>query len=109
MPDQRLGEFEELVLLAIAGLGAEAYAVTVQQRLEAVARRIATMGAVYTALDRLEQKGYVTSVLGEPTARRGGRRKRYYRLTGTGKAALRAAQQMRDRLREGLQPDLGLG
>lgn len=97
-----MGELEELVLLAICGLGDEAYAVSIQQRIEDKASRSATMGAVYTALDRLEQKGYAESWLGAVTHERGGRRKRYFRVTGAGLEALRVAQDARERLREGL-------
>ena len=106
-----LGEFEELVLLSVAGLGQEAYAVAVQQRIEQQAGRPATMGAVYTALDRLEQKGYLDSWLGERTSRRGGRRKRFYRLTGAGKAAVTQTRLARERLWAGLdwKPTPGLG
>jgi PadR family transcriptional regulator PadR len=110
MNDLHLGEFEELVLLAVGGLGDEAYAVAVQQRIEQRTGRAATMGAVYTALDRLEEKGALASWLGEVTHERGGRRKRFYRITGTGTAALVAMRQARERLWEGLElkPSLGL-
>lgn len=100
MPDHRLGEFEELVLLAVAGLPDEAYAVPIQQRIEHRADRPTTMGAVYTALDRLEQKGYLASWLGHATPEPGGRRKRFYRLTADGAAALQAAREARARLWE---------
>ena len=91
-----LGDFEEMVLLAAAGLGSDAYAVSIQQRIEQQGRRAATMGAVYTALDRLEQKGFLESWLGESTAQRGGRRKRFYRITNAGIAAVTTARQARD-------------
>lgn len=97
-----LGEFEELVLLAICGLGPEAYAVSIQERIEYKAKRAATMGAVYTALDRLEQKGFLESHLGEVTRQRGGRRKRFYRITGAGKSALMAMWEARERMWDGL-------
>lgn len=103
----RMGEVEELVLLAICGLPQEAYAVSVQQRIEDKAGRSVTMGAIYTALDRLEQKGYAASWLGEVTRARGGRRKRYYRVTGHGLDALQRAQKARERLREGLSLNPG--
>jgi DNA-binding PadR family transcriptional regulator len=112
MHDYRLGAFEELVLLAIWGLGADdAYAVSVQQRIEQRADRPATMGAVYTALDRLEQKGLVSSWLGPVTPERGGKRKRLYRLTGTGEAAVYDVRRARERMWEGIdfKPGLDLG
>lgn len=90
-----LGALEELVLLAACGLGSEAYAVTIQQRIEDGGGRDASMGAVYTALDRLEQKGYLRSRLGSVTPAKGGRRKRFYEVTGSGMAALSAAQSTR--------------
>lgn len=101
MSDVYLGEFEELVLLAICGLP-EAYAVAVQQRIERQAARPATIGSVYRALTRLEKKGYLRSRMGAVTRVRGGKAKRLYEVTGTGFAALRTAQTARDRLREGL-------
>ena len=106
-----LGDFEELVLLAVAGLGTEAYAVSIQQRIEQQAKRPATMGAVYTALDRLEQKGFLESWLGQATPKRGGRRKRFYRITNAGMAAVTTARQARERLWDGLDwnPAPGLG
>lgn len=93
-----LGSFEELVLLAACGLGNEAYAVSIQRRIEEGAGRDASMGAIYTALDRLEQKGYLRSRLGSVTPTKGGRRKRFYEVTGTGTAALSAAHSIRNAL-----------
>ena len=111
MPDSYLGEFEELVLLAICGLPGEAYAVAIQQRLAEKARRTTTIGSVYRALMRLEQKGFLRSEMGVATKRRGGKAKRMYEVTGTGRAALLEMQSMRDRLREGLdlKPALRFG
>jgi PadR family transcriptional regulator, regulatory protein PadR len=83
-----LGEFERAVLMAIARLGSDAYGVPIKQILEnRLGRRVST-GAVYTTLDRLEEKGFVTSWLGEPSAVRGGRAKRFYRVEADGSAAL---------------------
>lgn len=110
MGEMHVGEFEELVLLAVGGLGDDAYAVSVQQRIEERTGRAASMGAVYTALDRLEEKGAVTSQLGDVTHERGGRRKRYYRITGAGKEILRELRRARERLWEDVdfKPSLGL-
>lgn len=109
MADVSLGAFEELVLLAVAGLGEAAYAVSVQQRIEARAERAATMGAVYTALERLEEKGALASWLGDVTHARGGRRKRFYRITGAGREALYEMRRARERMWEGLDPQPSLG
>ncbi len=106
--DLRMGEFEELVLLSVAGLSTEAYAVKVQQHLASQAGRLSAMGAVYTALDRLERKGYVRSYMGEVTRKRGGKRKRIYRITSTGVEALHVLQARRDQLWAQARPNLGL-
>ncbi|GAB5518236.1 MAG: hypothetical protein RhofKO_04870 [Rhodothermales bacterium] len=105
----RLGEFEELILLAILHLEATAYAVSVQQCIIEKGKRPTTMGAIYTGLDRLEAKGFVTSELGTATPERGGRRKRYYRVTGQGQQALLAAQATRSRMWSGITLDASLG
>lgn len=98
MKGEHLGELEEMVLLAVCSLGEEAYGVSVQQRIEAGAGRRATLGAIYSALDRLEHKGCLSSriVPGQPT--RGGRRKRTFEAT---EAGIDAVQQVR-RARESL-------
>ncbi|MDA8021212.1 MAG: PadR family transcriptional regulator [Thermoanaerobaculia bacterium] len=85
---ERLGEFEELILLCVGGLGESAYAARIQQRLEEDVGRSAALGAIYAALDRLERKTFVRSWLGSPTAERGGRRKRFYAVTSGGVDAL---------------------
>ena len=100
MKQRHLGEFEELVLLAVGGLGEEAYAVPIQQRIEERAGRAATMGAVYAALDRLEHKGFLASRLGEVTRQRGGKRKRFFEVTGVGLAAASAMRHARERTKE---------
>jgi DNA-binding PadR family transcriptional regulator len=98
MKSHHLGELEELALLIVVALGADAYGVAVQQRLERDARRAIAIGAVYGALERLERKGYLTSALGEATPQRGGRRKRLFTATAAGLRALRGARQTRERL-----------
>ena len=95
---KRLAGFEELVLLATASLGEEAYGVTVQQRLEDETGSAVAIGAVYAVLDRLERKGFVRSAWGEATPQRGGRRKRMFRVTAPGLAALREMSRLRARL-----------
>lgn len=87
-PTVVLGEFEQLVLLAVLSLRDAAYAVPVRQEIQRVARRTATRGAVYVTLDRLERKGLLASAVGPPSSERGGRARRYYRLTPLALAAL---------------------
>ena len=85
-----LGQFEQLVLTAILTLREDAYGVTIHAKVQELARpKAASLGAIYVTLDRLEDKGYVASWLSEPTAERGGRAKRCYRLEGLGERALR--------------------
>ena len=98
MTIKRLAGFEELVLLATASLGEAAYGVTVQQRLEEETGSAVALGAVYAVLERLEHKGLVRSSWGEATPQRGGRRKRMFRVTAPGLAALREMSRIRARL-----------
>ncbi len=101
MLEKHLGEFEELVLLAILGLpDDETYAVPVQQRIAHDAQRNTTLGSVYRTLNRLEKKGFVRSWLGEVTHEKGGKRKRLYTVTGFGQTAVVAARGARRRLWE---------
>jgi PadR family transcriptional regulator, regulatory protein PadR len=102
-----LGEFEHLVLLAVLRLADEAYAVPIREAIEEHSRRAVARGALYTTLDRLEQKRLVRSVLGEPLAERGGRPRRYYTVTAQGVASLRTARAAIDGLSGGLTLDLG--
>jgi len=95
---KRLAGLEELVLLATASLGEEAYGVTVQQRLEQETGSAVALGAVYAVLERLERRAYVRSAWGEATPQRGGRRKRMFRITAPGLKALRAMSRIRTRL-----------
>ena len=84
-----LGQFEQLVLAAILCLGDDAYGVTIHARVEELMRpRGCQLGAVYATLDRMEEKGLVLSHLSEPTAQRGGRKRRLYRLSPRGEEAL---------------------
>jgi PadR family transcriptional regulator, regulatory protein PadR len=83
-----LGEFEHVVMLALLRLGDRAYGVTIRQEISARARREVSIGAVYATLERLGQKAYVTSRLGGATPERGGRSKRFFKVTGKGAAAL---------------------
>lgn len=98
MKGDRLGEFEELTLLAVAALGDDAYGVAVQQRLEKEMRHEVSMGAVYAALERMERKGFLDSSYGEPTAVRGGKRKRLFAVTPLGQRTLRDVRRTREGL-----------
>ena len=93
-----IGEFEELVLLTVAVLGDSAYGVTIKQEIEARADRAISIGALHSTIARLEEKGYLKSYLGGATQERGGRRKRYFQLTHSGKAALHDIKNLRDDL-----------
>jgi PadR family transcriptional regulator PadR len=101
-----LGEFEQLLLLALMHLNDDAYGARIRQTIERRTGRTVSPGAVYTALDRLERRKLVTSWLGEPTAERGGKRKRHYRLEPSGRALLRRSQEALGRMARGLKPKL---
>ena len=86
-----LGDFEQLVLLALVRLGPDAYGATVRREIEEHAGREISISAVYMTLERLEQKGLVRSHIGEPTPERGGRRRRHFDLLPLGARSLRDA------------------
>src|SRR5271170_5018087 len=98
-----LGEFEQVVLLAILRVGESAYGVPIRAEIAARTRREPAPGALYTTLDRLEEKGLVTSRYGDPTPRRGGRAKRYFKVSAMGVKAVARAQQSYQRLLKGLR------
>jgi PadR family transcriptional regulator PadR len=98
MKGTHLGELEELVLLTVASLMSGAYSVAICDELSKHAGRPTKLGMVHAVLNRLEGKGLVKSELGEATAARGGKRKRFYLLTGAGKAALLRSKEIRDEL-----------
>ncbi|GAA4410583.1 hypothetical protein GCM10023187_35340 [Nibrella viscosa] len=93
-----LGEFEEVVLLTVAVLDEEAYGVTVTQEIEQKTGRSVGFSTVHTTLQRLEEKGYLSSRMGGATAERGGRRKRYFTVTAAGRKALFEVKQVREEL-----------
>ena len=99
-----LGEFEHIVLLAVLRLGDTAYGVTVRQEIEARTGRDVSIGAIYATLSRLETKGLVKSRTGEPTAERGGRAKRLFRVTALGRRSSTEAQRVLARMLDGLKP-----
>ena len=102
-----VGEFEQMVLLAVLRVRDDAYGVTVHEEVERHTRRPVLRGAVYMTLDRLEKKGLLTSTLSEPTNLRGGRSKRCYALTKNAIQALRASRRTLLSLWDGLDPVLG--
>lgn len=102
-----LGGFEQMVLLAVLRLDDTAYAVTIRAELGRQTSRAPARGALYTALDRLESKGYLSSRMGSPTAIRGGRPKRFYRVTPTGVRVLKESKGAMLRLWRGLDSVLG--
>jgi DNA-binding PadR family transcriptional regulator len=97
-----LGEFEHIVVLALLRLADQAYGVTVRQEIEFRTNREVSIGAVYATLDRLETKGYVKSHRGDPTPERGGRSKRFFRVTPKGVAAVNRTQRALHNMTEGL-------
>ena len=101
-----LGEFEQLLLFALMDLRDDAYGARVREAIERRTGRSVSPGAVYTALDRLETRGLVSSTLGEPTAQRGGKRKRYYRIEPEGTELLRRSHDAITSMARGLAPKL---
>jgi len=98
MREYQLGEFEEVVLLTVAILFAEAYGVSIRKEIEERLNRKVSVSALQTALRRMEKKGYLESSFGEATSMRGGKRKRYFKVTPYGKKALDSARSARELL-----------
>jgi PadR family transcriptional regulator PadR len=98
-----LGEFEQIVLLAVLRLGDKAYGVTIRTVIMECTGREPAPGALYTTLDRLEEKGLLTSRFGDPTSERGGRAKRYFTVNATGVKTVVHSQRCFRRLLEGLK------
>ena len=105
MARDALGGFELQVLLAVMRLGGDAYGVPITDTIETASGREIAAGSIYITLDRLEEKCFVTSRLGESTPERGGRAKTYFRITGKGVRVVRAAQRTLVRLWSGV-PEL---
>lgn len=101
---ERLGELEHIVLLAVLRLGADAYGVPIRADIEQRTGRSLTVGALYRTLDRLEDKGYLESWVGDPTPQRGGRSKRYFKLRPRGINTLRASRDALVAMWDGLEP-----
>ena len=104
MKGEYLGEFEQMILLALLRLGDTAYGMTIRQEIEERTGRAVTIGAAYATLDRLEEKGYVSSTVGQPTAVRGGRSKRFFRMTPRGVEALNQSRRALEQMWAGLNP-----
>jgi PadR family transcriptional regulator, regulatory protein PadR len=98
-----LGEFEQIVLLTILRVGEDAYGVSIRAEIEARTGRDPSPGALYTTLDRLEDKGLVTSRMGDSSPRRGGRAKRFFEVTASGVDAVARAQRSYQSLLQGLE------
>jgi len=101
MTRRPFGEFEQILLYAVVHLQdneAGASGVAIRRLLDERTGRVVSPGAIYTALDRLETRGLVRSKLGEPTPERGGKRKRLYRMTAAGSAALRESKSLLGRM-----------
>jgi DNA-binding PadR family transcriptional regulator len=101
-----LGELEQLILLAILRLDGEAYAVPILEEVQSKTGLSLSRGSVYVTLDRLEQKGYLESWFAEPTPERGGRAKRFFRISALGAEALRRSRHALQKMWEGQEPAL---
>ncbi len=98
-----LGELEHIVLLTLVRLGDDAYGMSVRSTIHELIGRDISIGAIYTTLERLQDKGYVRSSMGEATAKRGGRAKKYFKVTAKGTKALRAVRSNLEVLWQGIQ------
>ena len=102
-----LGTFEQIVLLAVMCLGTDACGTTIRDEIERRTGRAISFGAVYATLQRLENKGLASSRMGEPTAERGGRAKRFFQVSAEGRRAVRKAQDAIAAMNAGLQEARG--
>ena len=108
MPRDYLTDFELMILLSILRLGDDAYGVPIAREIETTGGRVVVLGAVYAALDRLEANGLVSSSVGDPTPERGGRAKKFFRVTPAGLRSVRQTQQALTSLWSGI-PQLKRG
>ena len=99
-----LGEFEHVVLLALMRLGQDAYGTTIRREIEAKTGRSVSVGALYTALERLERRGFVGTRIGDPSPERGGRARRYYSLKAAGQSALERSRSVLLQMWKGFEP-----
>ena len=95
MKETNLGDFEETILLIVGILGKEAYSLKIAEEFEAQLHRSVSVGAVHSTLNRLGEKGFLISEMGEPSAERGGRRKRIYEITAPGERALKESRDLK--------------
>jgi DNA-binding PadR family transcriptional regulator len=95
MAESRLGEFEEVLLLLVGILGDDAYAFKIEEEYTSQTKRSSSIGAIHSTLNRLEKKGFLDSSMGDPSARRGGRRKRIYAITALGQRVLNDTRDLR--------------
>jgi PadR family transcriptional regulator, regulatory protein PadR len=99
-----LGQLEQLMLLAVMRLGTNAYGMMIRRVIEEQTGREIAIGAVYSTLERLELKGYIKSVFGDPTHERGGRAKKYFLLNASGQKALVESQRILAQMKKGFEP-----
>lgn len=102
-----MGEFEQVVLLAVLQLGNNAYGMQVRQEIAVRTGRDVSVGALYRTLARLESKGFVSHSMGDPEPERGGRAKKFFRVEAAGREALERTHETLRRMREGLEIDAG--
>ncbi len=95
MKETKLGEFEEVLLLLVGILGEDAYAFKIAEEFESQTGRAVSIGSVHSTLNRLSDKGFLKSEMGQPSATRGGRRKRIYEITAYGERTLRASRDFK--------------
>lgn len=106
-PAPLLSELEHLVLLAVLRLGENAYAVTIRDEIFNVTGLQPLRGSIYVTLDRLEKKDYLGSHMGDPTPERGGKARRYFRVTPVARRALRASRAVFQKMWEGIETQAG--
>lgn len=102
-PRDSLGDYERTVLLVVLRLGDEAYGMTIKREIESLTGKSQSVGALYTTLSRLEKKGFVTSATGEPTPERGGRAKKYFALSPSGRQRLADSMNVLRQIATGVQ------
>lgn len=95
MKETRLGDFEEVMLLLVGILGEDAYSFRIAEEFESQTKRATSIGAVHSTLTRLEEKGFLKSEMGKSTAERGGRRKRIYIITASGRKVLKESRDFK--------------
>ena len=106
-PEPLLSELEHLVLLAVLRLGDGAYAVSIRDEISSVTGLKPLRGSIYVTLDRLEKKEYLASSMGDPTPERGGKARRYFRVTPAARRALRASRTVFQKMWEGVETPAG--